>query len=366
MVDLAQNDATPTDRGSETTLQDAARLYLGAQNSGVYASNATHILERWIGWAEDRGVTNIDEVSKRLLTNYATRLRRRTESNAIAASTAQNYFDVVAGLLTYAARRDWLQSNPARTEAAENELPAVDDGGRTTQQFWSPATREEIVRWADWRAEDALDHDWMDGEAAVRDRALVAIFAYSGVRGSEVVRDPRDDRRDGLNWDNVDFDGAKLEVYGKGMKTQHAPFPERARRFVRAHKRRQNPPDESWPVFRTRHLPTLYGGLPDDVEGVTPANVLDLYREHEITPPTLSTSGARSIIEGLCEESGIREDGEKLRPHGARRGLGDTLYRRNPELAQQALRHQSIDVTNESYRHAQTGEVSEGIDDVLE
>jgi len=122
--------------------------------------------------------------------------------------------------------------------------------------------------------------------------------------------------------------------------------------------------DESWPVFVTGHLPKLYGGLPDDVDA-SPETVLDRYREHEITPPALSTNGGRTILERLSTESGIREDGEILKPHGARRGLGTELYRGSAEVSQSVLRHKSIETTHASYNEDDTAHTRTAAEEIL-
>jgi integrase len=52
----------------------------------------------------------------------------------------------------------------------------------------------------------------------------------------------------------------------------------------------------------------------------------------------------------LCDVAELDIDGEYLKPHGGRRGLGSDLYARDAELAQELLRHESIETTHESYR----------------
>ena len=351
-------------RAEKTPLETAIERYLGGQDSGVFVENSKPTLRQFREWCEARGIEHVGQLDKHTMADYAVRLRDRVDAGAITAATARNYYDVIAGMLTYAVRRDWLDTNPARKEAAMQELPA-EDTDPTRQQRWTAQNRVEIVRWADWRAEDALDHGWMDAEVAVRDRVLVAMLGYSGVRGAEILADSRDDERNGLRWRDVDLEDGTLRVLGKGREIEHAPLPEKARRYVRAHKRRQDPASPSWPVFRSRHRPSLYDGLSDDVD--PDIDVLDAYREHDVIPPSLSTAGGRRILETLSLESGIRgSDGDVLKPHAARRGLGHELYRQNPERAQEALRHQSIEVTHKHYTDVRAGDVSSDIDDMID
>ena len=70
---------------------------------------------------------------------------------------------------------------------------------------------------------------------------------------------------------------------------------------------------------------------------------------------------------GLYEDASLEIDGEYLKPHGGRRGLGHELYSKgHAELAQTALRHSSIETTHESYSDIQATETAKRVDDVLE
>ena len=47
----------------------------------------------------------------------------------------------------------------------------------------------------------------------------------------------------------------------------------------------------------------------------------EVLRELDLTPPAMTTDGARSRLKLHCEEEGIEpENGDYLQPHGARRG----------------------------------------------
>lgn len=89
-------------------------------------------------------------------------------------------------------------------------------------------------------------------------------------------------------------------------------------------------------------------------------------RDYGIVPPALTTNGARNVMKRLCERAGLEIDGEYLKPHGARRGLGHELYANgHAELAQSALRHASIETTHESYSDIQAAETAQRVDDLL-
>lgn len=347
-----------------TALEDALEQWLqtiAKGESGQYRSACESVVRPFVERRGDRGVETVSDLSTRDLQRYAERLNRRAwaresdPGSGITGRTAHQYYARVRAFCTYLVERDALESNPAKSVVATDELPDQDVGvhEEPDQQFWSPSTRQQIVRWADWRFETAADSEWMDLAVAMRDRALVATLAYSGARGAEVFADPQNDRRNGLHWRDVDLDAGEARVLGKSQDIETVVLLEAATERLRAHKRRQDPPDDSWPVFPTTHLPSLYGVLADDVDA-SPDTIDDLLREHEVAPPSLSIGGGRTVLKRLSKESAITEDGDLLLPHGARRGLGDALYEKSAELAQEILRHQSIETTHGAYRDRDT------------
>jgi integrase len=85
-----------------------------------------------------------------------------------------------------------------------------------------------------------------------------------------------------------------------------------------------------------------------------------------VTPPSISVNTARNVLERLCLESGIRQGGEILKPHGARRGLGDQIYHEaSPQDAQSLLRHKSIETTHRHYEQDDTERTRTALDGVL-
>ena len=139
-----------------------------------------------------------------------------------------------------------------------------------------------------------------------------------------------------------------------------------------------DPPTDEWPVFPSGHAPSRYRavreqlaneGVPDDdIEAILDGNDIDtVLREHNVVPPALSTNGARNLMKRLCADADVDVDGDYLKPHGARRGLGHELYANgHAELAQSALRHASIETTHKSYSDIKAAETAQQVDDVLE
>jgi integrase len=93
---------------------------------------------------------------------------------------------------------------------------------------------------------------------------------------------------------------------------------------------------------------------------------MTVLREQGIAPPALSKNGARSLMKRLCNAAELDIDGEYLKPHGGRRGLGSDLYAQDAELAQELLRHESIETTHQSYREQNVIERRDRLEQALD
>ena len=370
------------------SIAEAIEAFLDAKqkgnDSGNYRRLAENVLGRWSEWLQQRGITDLDRIDTQTMRRYAQRLRQRArarEANSetgITPASAQTYYAIISGFLTWCVEDERLPTNPALARRAKSELPD-DTGERTTQQFWSADDRTRLLQYADKRAHDAIDEHGSDATIEVRDRALVGVLAFTGCRVGEVVRDPEDVRRQGLRWNDVDLDSGTLRVLGKNQQWQEAQLPRQARTDLERHYRVQDPPTEDWPVFPTAHAPTLYalvreylpeqGVAVEEVETLLKENDVEaLLRDYEIAPPNLTTRSVRRILGGLCDDAEIDPDGpvDYLQPHGARRGVGDVLYReRGPAAAQRALRHEDPQTTAKAYQHIDAGDLAEDVSDVF-
>jgi len=201
----------------------------------------------------------------------------------------------------------------------------------------------------------------------LRDRALVYLLAYSGTRGGEILSDPRDDRRNGLLWSDIDLESNQFQVLGKSQhEDEEVQLPKQVHRPLERLEQALEPPTPEWPVFVTSHAPSLYGNLPDDVDP-SAGDPLELHRKHGVVPPSLSTNGGRSVLKRLCDEADLEIDGEYLKPHGARRGVGEAIYREHgAAAAQRVLRHADPRTTSQMYAHIETEELAEETSEVFE
>lgn len=377
-----ESNEEDTESNQQTALQALVDQYLTSKRtsgSHSYATSAESVLHRWAAWmaSEEYGIEalNHPQEGQRVLNEYALQLAQRVHDGSLSPSTAQRYFAYVSACLSYGVRQGRLDRNPALTEAAKEDLPEQRRSDRTDQQFWSPSQREAIVSFVDDRATSARTDRSVDTLFAARDRALVRILAFAGVRGAEVFSHPKDDRegRCGLRWENVDLDAGTMLVFGKSQSWERTPLPSNCVEAVSELRDIQNPASEQWPVFTTGHAPSLYGvareqlgGRYDRLLGEANGDIWQLLREHDIAPPPLTTSGARKVMQRLTDEADIDVEGSYLQLHGGRRGLGDLLYRKDRGHAQDILRHKDLATTQAAYQHIDAEERREQLDQYLE
>ena len=123
-MDQPETDVTPGEEARKTDIHDTVEDYLTARRdehgSGTYAASAKSELDRWVNWMAERGynLETLEERGPEILRQYATRLRQRTQSGGITASTAQTYFAYISACLSFAVREGRLPRNPAQTETA--------------------------------------------------------------------------------------------------------------------------------------------------------------------------------------------------------------------------------------------------------
>jgi site-specific recombinase XerD len=373
----------PTQPGSnpgERPLKDAIDDRLN-ELTGSYASTNETALERFRGWlARERGVTTLDAVDRQDCRAYARSLARvaNDAGGELSASSARTYYACVRAFLSWAVKNAWIDTNPAEWNGATDALP--EDDGHPDRQFWTDEQREQLLRYLRREADAALESDDEQRRLQVfRDRAFVHLLVYSGVRGAEVLQSPADDDRTGIRWSDVDLQDGRIHVYGKKREYEWAQLPEQAVTVLGRYERVLDPPSEGWPVFPTLDTVTLRKRVSEQltVQGVDHDDrddllderaAVDIAREYELPIPALTVAGGRTVMERLTDAGEIDvDDGEYLKPHGARRALGHKLYtEQDAELAQAALRHQSVETTHESYADVRAGETAERVSDAFE
>ncbi len=354
--------------------------------SGRSRDTIGHVLDEWI---TEFGLESFDEIDRNLCRRYGEYLDDEAgdDDRDLSAATAHTYYAYVRAFLSFCVRDGYLEANPADTNDADEFLPRIDS--RPDRQFWSGKERERALQFCRARVDLPTMTPQLPPELRLeryRDRAIVAVLGLTGVRGAEVFSVPRDDRRNGLTWNDVNIDENVLIVLGKVRRDdkdpyQEAQLPPRAAKALERYKRILEPPTADWPVFPTNHYPSKRQALVDAfseprVETMLQQKSIDeLLREHAVAPPSLSTNGARTILKRLSAQLDTAYDdleynpdvGEYLKPHGARRGLGHELYKKgHSEVAQKSLRHTSMDVTDESYQDIQASETAKVVGQVLD
>ncbi|QLH82060.1 tyrosine-type recombinase/integrase [Halosimplex pelagicum] len=373
-------DAKTGGLDAETAIEAAIDARLASLDSGNYRANNELVLSVFAEYLTDhRSVTTLEDLDVLDCRRYAQWLRERArddEDDLSAASAHANgpYFTIVRAFLGWCVDDERLDANPARPNRVKQELP--EHHGDHDRQFWSVEARDALLEFVDKRAHDALDESDDTRERAFRDRAIVTTLALTGARGAELFNDPRDEYRNGLRWSDVDLGQGVAELFGKTRERQLIPLTDQVVESLERYRSVLEPGTVDWPVFPTRHHPSLAQSAKDGLReqgwdddaiesALNEATAMELLREHENTPPPLSKNGARSLMKRLCGSADVDIDGEYLKPHGGRRGLGSDLYAQDAELAQETLRHESIETTHESYREQNAIERRERLEQAL-
>lgn len=372
---MSQDDATPGGFGLETAIQKR----LANIDSGNYERSSRVALEFFAEWAASQpDISGLDDITRTHLFRFVeddAGLRGRVDSGQIAPRTAHAYYRYIRAAFSWWQKMGYIPENPALDQDVVDELPEVTDDPE--RQFWSKRHVDAMTAHVNLRVDEALD-DGDDRAAllAARDRVLFLLLAYSGARGAELFRDPDDEKRNGIRFRDIDADRGAIRVLGKNRTQQDALLSARIEGPLSRYGTLYEPASESWPVIPSLDHATLHTRIRDVLRGrgwddtsveaaLENTGPLAVCREHDIAPGALSVRSARSVMRRLCSAAEIDIDGEYLKPHGGRRGLGNRLYEEQAELAQETLRHQSIETTHRAYREQQSEKRREKVDDVL-
>ncbi|WP_121823100.1 tyrosine-type recombinase/integrase [Halostella salina] len=345
--------------------------------SGNYRRDAARELDRFVSFLDDENrPTEFDDLSPSDLRAYARQLARQ----GWTAGTVRTYYAYVSSFCGWAVREGFLPENIAQRREATEPLPA--ENGRTSgdQQAWSPADRRALTSFVDERVREAFaGEDSRAAIAACRDRALVYLLSYSGVRGAEVLADRNDDRRDGVRWRDVELDDRYLTVFAKKQRFDDRGLPEPVVNPIRRYRTELDPPSDDWPVFPTFHRPTLADRIETELadRGYDDAAIADARADRtvfetclalDVAPPSITTDAGRRILRRLCDEADINldDDNDYLQPHGARRGAGEVLVRTFGHAAAARALDNSEEIVREHYSHIEAGDMADRMTDAFE
>lgn len=316
-------------------------------------------------------------------------------ASGYANSTVQSYYAHVASWFGWASKQGYLARNFARESDAGDPLPDNDGRRPGDQPTWNARDRDGITRYVDEQASAAID-DWADLDvpvdergnlesdavrekaqarrdaiAATRDCALVYLLCYTGLRATEFLADPDDDRpgRDGLRWESVSFADKAATVFRKNQQWMEVSLPDPVLGPLERYKELLDP-GEDWPVIPTLHRPTLAQyvreGLRDagvdagEIEALRDAKPdLVLAAEYDLPAPSaLKPNGARRVMKRLSDAAGldIDDDHGYLTPHGGRRGMGAVMIREFGYAAAARYLDNSEEQVREAYQHIEAAE----------
>jgi integrase len=347
--------------------------------------------ESWRGVVEEGPIT-FEDLDTTVFGDYA----RYLKAQGYAHSTIQTYYAFVASWCGWAHGQGYLSRHYARESDAEDPLPDGTNRRPGDQQAWDGKDRDLLTRHVDREASAAIDRfgdievpqaDREDPDSEVwnekvrarfeaikrcRERSLVHILAYTGLRGAEFLSDPNDDRpgRNGLRWEDISFRDRSATVYRKNQRWKEASLPEPVVGPLQRYRRLLDPPAE-WPVFTTLHRPSLTQFVRSELEaeGVDDERIATIREtwpdllagtEHELTaPPALTTDGARRVMQRLSEAAGIDVEGDRhdyLAPHGGRRGMGEVMVREFGYAAAARYLDNTEEQVREAYQHIEAAE----------
>lgn len=398
---------TDLERARDQFLDDKAK----PDRSGNYRRNAGRVLDDWITWLangqptyqqrqlpegyrdsdDDEPVERVGDLSVEHFAGYARLLRARAydSEEQFSTASASTYYAYLRAFCSWCVKRERMSENPAAKDRATELLPNADQE-ETDRQVWTPEQRASLLEYVDERARAAIDEDPHSRAAlrAGRDRALVALLAFSGLRAAEFLRAPHDARRDGATWSDLRWpagtapgdaataslretdheDAGQLSVLGKSQEREPARIARQAFPPLRRYYQLLEPATENWPLFPTLHPPSLYEVVRGTDVDMNDDDPLAACRDADLVPPASTTEMARHRLRTICENADIElsDDVSYLQPHGGRRGLGDQLYQQDPVLAQDVLRHQNIETTNEAYRERRAEEDAARVSEVLD
>ena len=383
----------------ERYLQDKGKGRGG--KGGNYRRNAARELERFAEWAAgERGGEDwtgivpedvnrdptFEDLDERVFREYA---RHLAGERGLKQNTVQTYYAYISAWCGWCVNEGYLEAHYAQRASATAPLPEDDGRKPGDQQAWTPEQRHALTRHVDEQGREAIeayttlpdDVDPLDKQRAryaalkaARNRALVVVLAYTAVRVGELLRDPDDPRRRGVRWEDIDLDEGSMDVYRKKQQWDAASLPDPVISPLRGYQKLMDPPTERWPVFPTLDQRTLAkivqeeladrGKQSEAIEGLRDEYARDLLLalDEDIRPPSITTDGARSMLQRITEAAEINIDHPKhdyLAPHGGRRGMGEVLVRAFGYTVAARYLDNSEEMVRERYSHIEAGELGD-------
>jgi integrase len=402
------------DRALSTSLGETFERYLQDKgkgrggDGGNYRRNAARELERFAEWAAgDRGRDDwtgigpdaaareptFEDLDERVFREYA---RHLAGERGLKQNTVHTYYRYISAWCGWCVNEGYLEAHYAQRASATAPLPEDDGRKPGDQQAWTSEQRHALTRHVDERARNVIetyttlpeDADPLDRQRAryralkaARDRALVFVLAYTAVRVGELLRDPNDPRRRGVRWDELSLADGSMDVYRKKQQWDAASLPDPVVSPLRSYRKLLDPPTDRWPVFPTFDQRTLAELVRNELadRGKRPAAIEELRAGYardlllalaeDVRPASITTDGARSVLQRLSADAAIEIDHPKhgyLAPHGGRRGMGEVLVRAFGYTVAARYLDNSEEMVRERYSHIEAGELGDVATEALE
>ncbi|MEJ5996648.1 site-specific tyrosine recombinase XerD [Corynebacterium sp. H130] len=261
-------------------------------------SNYKRDLDRYVGWLEEAGITDLNDVTSGHLETYVAEMRRGNPAQGrkpLAASSSARALVVARGLHKFAVAEGALNVDVA----AAVSPPAA------AQHLPDTLSVAEVSR--------LIDATSPETPIGLRDRALLELLYGTGARISEVTA---------LTVDDLHTEDAMLRVTGKGNKQRLVPLGSMARQAVEDY---------------------FVRGRPALSKGKSHAALLNK------RGGALSRQSAWGIIKDAAQRAGIDKD---ISPHTLRHSFATHLLEGGADIrvVQELLGHSSV-TTTQIYTH---------------
>lgn len=164
----------------------------------------SHDLNRFVGYLEEKGIKEMEEVSKVQIRGYLLSLKR----TGLSSKTLARVLVSIRGFFRFLNEEFLLQSNPAE----EIESPKI---AKTLPEILSLDEVELLLEQPDPKTSRGM-----------RDRAMLELLYATGMRVSELIRLP-------IN--HVHLEAGYVLLYGKGSKERIVPIGHEAIKWVQAY-----------------------------------------------------------------------------------------------------------------------------------
>ncbi len=264
-------------------------------------------INQFIGWAEENGVTLVDDVRPQIVRAYLVSMQQR----GLARSSRARKTAALRSFFSYLVKQDVIETSPVtgvRSPKLDRRLP----------KFLRNPEIEALMA--------APISERADVPMALRDIALLETLYASGMRAAELV---------GMNLEDLDLDQGRATVIGKGNKQRLALIGSKAQEALGIYFKQGRPAlAKRNPKARSEH-----------------AVFLNRFGSR------LSDRGVRMLFDKYCASVSTTL---KITPHVLRHSFATHLLSNGADLrfVQELLGHASI-ATTQIYTHVTTAHMKE-------